>query len=814
MFIHSRKGSLSWALTSLAALMCTSTIAATTETKHFDISAFVGPTSSDIEISGQLDETTLYRTSSENCDLNNFSSCDNPNLDVLEGNFETFTDNALTDDQKAFYTFEVGSTQKTTLLDPNTTPLERNAYFEPISFNGKIWILGGITPSGIETGKSNNIWSSEDGINWVKQVSQSPIIPFTDPQAVVFNDQIWILTNAGTYSGECPMQAWSTSNGIDWTLKSEDTGFADCLSVTELVVFENKIWALGRFGDSRKIYNSDDGVTWNRVSQIAPLPKLPFFGAVVFEDRIWALSDQATNNVYSSADGATWTLEADVPLLSEAKPYNVVLKDNQFVIISSNETSQNMELLTSTDGITWSASSLSPSLPFRTFATPLVHKDDLWLIGGTTLEIENNVPSWTFRDDYIQKSVNNIDWESIPSNLAAGTLAAGVYFNNKFWAFGGFINRGTLQNSISNSVDGINWQSIPSESKFTPLAGSAVATLNNQLFLIGGISSDNDISNEIWSSEDGINWSLITGATEFDPKLGHSLINHNNKLFLAGGIENYEGVLTSIDGTNWTAADRGIDESSSLVTGIASFNDKVWTVNVSIDSETGNITNKILTSVDGINWAIESSNISDFTPRFNFSKLIVVDNKLVLIGGIDENETAATDILFSYDGIEWTSVPSSGAFAGEFISTVENGNSSISLGGVNYLSNTINHDRRISTDGTTWKTIQKYNTSLSLNKFEVKAFNSENSELITDAFAFEGQNLVLDLTPSEDLEITDIAGSCAGALNQENFDYTISNITSDCSINVTYGAFNIFWLSVAGLLYFNRRRLKKPTNRL
>jgi hypothetical protein len=63
---------------------------------------------------------------------------------------------------------------------------------ELVVFQDKIWIIGRFnSPS--EGGGENDVWFSDDGINWQKTKKDPPWLGREDHAAVVFQDKIWVL---------------------------------------------------------------------------------------------------------------------------------------------------------------------------------------------------------------------------------------------------------------------------------------------------------------------------------------------------------------------------------------------------------------------------------------------------------------------------------------------------------------------------------------------------------------------------------------------------------------------------------------------
>ncbi|MEX0273891.1 MAG: hypothetical protein AB3N16_05905, partial [Flavobacteriaceae bacterium] len=93
-----------------------------------------------------------------------------------------------------------------------------------IAFNNGLWVYGGVRDTGYLTKK---IYRSDDGINWTEE-GDFPVWSYFHINMVVHNDRLWRVAacngNVADLSDE--RHVYSSENGIDWTLETENHGFA------------------------------------------------------------------------------------------------------------------------------------------------------------------------------------------------------------------------------------------------------------------------------------------------------------------------------------------------------------------------------------------------------------------------------------------------------------------------------------------------------------------------------------------------------------------------------------------------------------
>ena len=116
-----------------------------------------------------------------------------------------------------------------------------------ISFQGRIFLIGGLTKSG----GLNDIWSSIDGINWVEEKSSAAFPARSLYPLFVFNDLMWIIGGSGK------KDIWSSSDGIDWTHEGE--GPFPKITASDIEAFDNKVWMIA---PGEEVWSSNDAKDW------------------------------------------------------------------------------------------------------------------------------------------------------------------------------------------------------------------------------------------------------------------------------------------------------------------------------------------------------------------------------------------------------------------------------------------------------------------------------------------------------------------------------------------------------------------------
>jgi hypothetical protein len=98
---------------------------------------------------------------------------------------------------------------------------------------------GARNPRAIPT---NDVWSSEDGVNWKQVTASAPWKPRLWFSAVVYRDHLWVLggwSETGNLS-----DVWYTKDGRNWTELKSDVIWTKRHEHSAFV-FQDKIWVAG-----------------------------------------------------------------------------------------------------------------------------------------------------------------------------------------------------------------------------------------------------------------------------------------------------------------------------------------------------------------------------------------------------------------------------------------------------------------------------------------------------------------------------------------------------------------------------------------
>lgn len=187
-------------------------------------------------------------------------------------------------------------------------------------FKGKMWVLGGTSNfyNNDDTTLFNDIWSSVDGKEWKLELAKAPWSKRTHGQAVVFDNKLWIMGGGHRTPKPIPTNdVWCTEDGINWTRIIASAEWKPRLWFST-VVYRNMMWVIGgweengNFGD---VWYSKDGKNWTELKSDVIWTPRHEHSAFVFKDKIW---------VTGGAEGPKYQLSNEVWSLSVPKKMGIL----------------------------------------------------------------------------------------------------------------------------------------------------------------------------------------------------------------------------------------------------------------------------------------------------------------------------------------------------------------------------------------------------------------------------------------------------------------------------------------------------------
>ena len=258
--------------------------------------------------------------------------------------------------------------------------------------------------------------------------------------------------------------AWLSNDGRHW-VKTDlpDSGLNSAYQ--KFVQFNGAVYALGslsgnyeKFSISTRISRTTDFKKWETLAETSNLPQRIFYGAVVFDNKIWMLGGydgkRYYNDVWNSADGVQW---------------------NRVV-----------------ENAPWSP---------RNIGVVTVFNNKLWLMGGGVIDGDGAGNPDSYKEVWL--SSDGVTWKPMTTDLKKKWGGTPVVFDGRLWLVG--MNRGTaFASAVWMTEDGEKWNELTAP--WSPRGAVAAWVADGKLFMTGGKSSHTEngeikfvYSNDVWS---------------------------------------------------------------------------------------------------------------------------------------------------------------------------------------------------------------------------------------------------------------------------------------------------------------------------
>lgn len=477
----------------------------------------------------------------------------------------------------------------------------------------------------VTVGNSGTILTSNDGISWVLQASNT----VSNLLSIATNGTSYVVGGSGEALISTDASTWKFSTLVPRLPSAERWGDKKSICVTTDKRIVN-IVSIGGAGSGIGAY-STDGMTW--VKTFLPV-STTWTACATNGTSFCAIAGYsvASNVAATSTDGITWTqstLPANVTwrAIAASSSLYVALSNTNVYATSTNGitwTQRSMPINTAWSSIYWNGSIFAATS--STSGTSCATSTDgiTWTTG--TIPAGNNltITHWTgtrflgvFQGSFsttVAISTNGLAWTT-------STVPNGVYNdlvsnadNSLYFAANGLTSPGIT------STDLITWTTVNQPSG--PAQWGGCIWYNNKFLLFAGNNSQNTT---LASSTDAIGWSFASnsGTAIYDVKF-------LNNLYVAIGVNIRPSISYSTDGYSWT--NNVIKATTNALLSI--------TYGASTYVAVGG-GGTLLTSTDLINWTLKTSGTSTF-------------NCVEYGAGLFVAVGAASTIVTSPDGITWT----------------------------------------------------------------------------------------------------------------------------------------------------------------
>lgn len=305
------------------------------------------------------------------------------------------------------------------------------------------------------------------------------------------------------------------------------------------------------------------------------------------------------------------------------------------------------------------------------------------------------------KQDHSQVSGAKINTDMRLTGLPAFNAYSAAFFKGKLYILGAYYPNGTSASGIAyyelySSDDGGLWTKVNTNPNVIGGFGAILKVLGDKMFAIGGsrlygkdvngTAAEFSIAWRIMSTTNGTDWTDCTPGQINAPsgRAFPQVCVHNGKIILRRGKtlsfgmwqnQNHSDTYQTTDGTNWTRVNPNTTTATNRSEdAMFSFNNKLWIVGgfANYISET-NVKDDIWSSADdGLTWQQETGVTGIDMKRFGHS-VVTYGGKLYMVGGeklVGTTRSGITNVLYSTNAINWTSLPTAQQLPVAFTSRV------------------------------------------------------------------------------------------------------------------------------------------------
>lgn len=180
-----------------------------------------------------------------------------------------------------------------------------------VDFKGKMWMLGGTENYyfGDEKSLKNDVWSSADGKTWKQSTADSGWSPRAYHQAVVLDGKMWVM-GGGNYvpNYQATNDVWSSEDGIEWKKVTDAAPWHPRLWFSS-AVYRDRMWVIGGWSNNPSknwgdVWHSKDGKNWTRLETEVTWKERHEHSAYVFQHKLWVAGGHAR-----PLSSEVWSLE-------------------------------------------------------------------------------------------------------------------------------------------------------------------------------------------------------------------------------------------------------------------------------------------------------------------------------------------------------------------------------------------------------------------------------------------------------------------------------------------------------------------------
>ncbi|OQY95256.1 MAG: galactose oxidase [Sphingobacteriales bacterium UTBCD1] len=184
-----------------------------------------------------------------------------------------------------------------------------------VVFKNRMWILGGTSDfyKNNDSTLFNDVWSSGDGKEWKLELMNAPWSKRAHAQTIVFNNKIWLIGGGQRFpNATAHNDVWCSEDGINWKQVTPSAQWLPRMWFSS-VVYRDRIWVIGGWSGEHKnfddVWYSKNGIDWKELKTEIHWSKRHEHSAFVFKDKLWIAGGAAGDDYILNSE--VWSLYID-----------------------------------------------------------------------------------------------------------------------------------------------------------------------------------------------------------------------------------------------------------------------------------------------------------------------------------------------------------------------------------------------------------------------------------------------------------------------------------------------------------------------
>lgn len=326
---------------------------------------------------------------------------------------------------------------------------------EVIAVNEIMYVFGGLEYSSANDSVIlNHVWiSGNAGLTFGRKYPSGHVPNLTQHRTIVHQGKLWVFSLRRPPLGITydVLDVWNTEDGITWnkqkTILSDSVQDKTLGKVMEVYTWNGKLFMVSGFG-ARKIYSSVDGQSWTYEGLISNWSTGEAPRIINNGDHLLLVDDRNEGYAYRSEDGINWVAAGPAgALVDKVQQHQLVKTDSGRILMlgglldaDSPAPTENV-FMSEDNGVSWQASSDLPEAMKNHKA--INYKGTVWLFNKNSLYSYNEEnDQWLSRGAVAHQSATSENYQV-------------VEFKGRLWMTGGL----NAEDKLFVSDDAINWYS-------------------------------------------------------------------------------------------------------------------------------------------------------------------------------------------------------------------------------------------------------------------------------------------------------------------------------------------------------------------